>query len=330
MANPYYIQPANPLQALMAGVQGYDRSLGLAKQGEQDQARKLAEEALASGDTRSAIARLIGANDPKSAAVLSSIVAAQNASNGVYGTPIYGKDKNGNTVIQAIGKNGTLQTLDSGGITPTPGVQFLNTGTSFIPMDKRTGAPVGSPVSINNVQTAEEKKFGTEQGSAKATLASLQSKLPGLQTVVAQLGELAKKATYTSTGRALDTGIRELGMSPRESAIARSSYMAKVNNQILPMLRDTFGAQFTEREGATLRETLGDANKTPQEKQAVLNAFIEQKVRDITALQGQVRGGQSMNLTGPGTTVTGVDVSPNMAPQSPGTTSTGVKWRVVK
>ena len=66
--------------------------------------------------------------------------------------------------------------------------------------------------------------------------------------------------------------------------------MAMVDNQVLPMLRDTFGAQFTVKEGETLRATLGDPDKTPAEKKAVLEAFIEQKIRNIeaTAKQGGV------------------------------------------
>ena len=73
-------------------------------------------------------------------------------------------------------------------------------------------------------------------------------------------------------------------VDPREAAVAREQYIATVNNQILPMLRDTFGAQFTVQEGESLKATLGAPNKSPQEKQAVLKAFIEQKKRDVEAL----------------------------------------------
>jgi hypothetical protein len=70
---------------------------------------------------------------------------------------------------------------------------------------------------------------------------------------------------------------------PRESAVARTKYIAIVDNQILPLLRDTFGSQFTEREGASLKVTMGDPNLSPTQKQAVLKTFIEQKQRDIEA-----------------------------------------------
>ena len=111
--------------------------------------------------------------------------------------------------------------------------------------------------------------------------------MPGLQTVVSQLGTLAEQATYTSTGRLWDEVIRESGQTPREAAIARATYVAMVDNQVLPLLRDTFGAAFTVKEGETLRATLGDPNASPQAKKAILQSFIDQKIRDVEALAQQ-------------------------------------------
>jgi hypothetical protein len=116
---------------------------------------------------------------------------------------------------------------------------------------------------------------------------------------VSDLDKLADEATYTTAGQLLDAGRKELGMAPRDAAVARTKYIATVSNQILPLLRDTFGAQFTAREGDTLVATLGDPDKTPAEKQAVLKAFIEQKRRDIEALArqtGQDGGGVQKRL----------------------------------
>lgn len=122
------------------------------------------------------------------------------------------------------------------------------------------------------------------KGEDAATAESLESKMPGLEEVVRKLDELSEKATYTYGGQALDWSQKQLGMDPRAAAVARSEYIAMVDNQVLPLLRDTFGAQFTQAEGETLRNTLGDPDKSPTEKQAVLKAFIEQKRRDLEAL----------------------------------------------
>jgi hypothetical protein len=138
---------------------------------------------------------------------------------------------------------------------------------------------------------AFETKSGTEAGErlgeAEGLYTSMEAKMPGLESVVVQLDGLAERATYTGAGQLLDAGRTQLGMEPRESAVARSQYIAVVDNQVLPLLRDTFGAAFTQKEGEALRSTLGAADKTPKEKQAVLKAFIEQKRRDIEALERQ-------------------------------------------
>ena len=64
--------------------------------------------------------------------------------------------------------------------------------------------------------------------------------------------------------------------------------MTLINNQVLPLLRQTFGAAFTEREGETLKATMGDPDATPAQKIEQLNAFIDQKVRDIQTKQREV------------------------------------------
>jgi hypothetical protein len=147
------------------------------------------------------------------------------------------------------------------------------------------------------------------KGEDAATAESLESKMPGLEEVVQKLDELSEKATYTYGGQALDWSRKQLGMDPREAAVARSEYIAMVDNQVLPLLRDTFGAQFTQAEGETLRNTLGDPDKSPTEKQAVLKAFIEQKRRDIEALNVRT-GRDAAPAAGGGATINGYTIKP--------------------
>ena len=53
-------------------------------------------------------------------------------------------------------------------------------------------------------------------------------------------------------------------------------------------MRQTFGAAFTAKEGDSLKETLGNPNLSPPEKDAALQAFIEQKVASIKAGQSEL------------------------------------------
>lgn len=193
-----------------------------------------------------------------------------------------------------------MQAQAAGLMPGTPEYQefMRNGGTSgapaaFIALDmqaKAAGLEPGTPPYQEFMATrgagliAEAKAKGEDA----ALLDSTSSKMAGLETVVSELEALADKATYTTAGQLRDSIGRQFGAEPSEGAIARAEYIAKVDNQVLPMLRDTFGAAFTVKEGETLRATLGDANKSPAEKKAVLRAFIEQKKRDIAALEERV------------------------------------------
>lgn len=205
--------------------------------------------------------------------------------------PVWGKDKKGNTVLGQVSKSGKFKPLDTQDFTPTPGINNIDTGTSIVTRNSKTGETL-SATPKENFKAAYDSAAGgataKSDAETKAEFDSITSKMPGLYSVVDRLTDLADKATYTMAGKTLDWGINQLGMDPREAAVARAEYTATVDNQILPLLRDTFGAQFTNEEGLRLAKTLGDADKSPTEKQALLKAFIKQKERDIQALSGRV------------------------------------------
>lgn len=231
-----------------------------------------------------------------------------DASDVRYGlNPVYGKDAEGNTVLGVMGDNGSFKRVDTGDFNISTGVDKVDLGTHYGLIDKRSGQVVGTLPKENfqeAADTARGTKIGAGQGEAAVTYQSMVSKLPGLEYVVGELDKLAEKATYTLGGQAVDWARKQAGMEPREAAVARAEYIAMVDNQILPLLRDTFGAQFTVKEGEALRATLGDPDKSPSEKQAVLKAFIEQKRRDIEALGAQ--SGQG-----------GMPAPPGEVPQAP-------------
>ena len=118
-------------------------------------------------------------------------------------------------------------------------------------------------------------------GENLTDLRRLRAALPGLQQVVSQLRELTPVASATVSERAFDQVARQLGFGATEGATARAKYIAIIDNELLPLLRQTFGAAFTEKEGERLKITLGDPNATAAEKNAQLDAFIEAKVREI-------------------------------------------------
>lgn len=172
---------------------------------------------------------------------------------------------------------GVGRTMEDGQAAPVPGA--LDTAKAF-----KSSEAAGTEV-------------GKQTGEAEAKLQAMTAQYPRLEEVVNELSELSQKATYNLAGRTRDTALREAGLPVGEGATARAEYISKVDNEVLPLLRQTFGAQFTAKEGDTLRNTLGDPNKSPQEKDAVLKSFIAQKASQIQTLQRQT-GNQNTPSSG--------------------------------
>jgi hypothetical protein len=139
-------------------------------------------------------------------------------------------------------------------------------------------APEKTPEHIS--KTEETKVKSKALATTKTELADLEAGLPALEGVTKKLSALGKEATYTKAGQMRDIAARQAGL-PTKSSVARAEYIATVNNEVLPLLRQTFGAAFTAQEGESLKITLGDPNASPAEKDAQLKAFINSKKRQI-------------------------------------------------
>jgi hypothetical protein len=149
---------------------------------------------------------------------------------------------------------------------------------------KAEGEALGGGQKALTVREKErEKTLGKLEAKDITQFKGITSKLPELEQNISELKGLAKKATFTIGGQAKDFFQRQRGITT-PGAQARTEFEAIVNNQVLPLLKDTFGAAFTQKEGETLKATLGDLNKSPEEKIAVLDRFIEQKKKDISSL----------------------------------------------
>jgi len=136
---------------------------------------------------------------------------------------------------------------------------------------------------------SEAKQTADARGESFTELNAMKASLPGLLSVVKNLATLSDTATYTLFGQGFDWAAKQLGFGATQGATDRAKFTAIVDNQVLPLLRQTFGAAFTAEEGNRLRATLGDADLSPAEKQAQLEAFIDQKIRDIEAKESEIR-----------------------------------------
>lgn len=144
----------------------------------------------------------------------------------------------------------------------------------------KLGAQLVLKPQIEKLVTIARKKAAAE-GDTFTDLARSKAALPGLKDTVSQLRDLALIATSTLGGRVFDTAVKELGFGATKGKTARSKFIAIINNQVLPLLKLTFGGSFSVQEGQELKATMGDPDSSPEEKLAQLDAFIAQKERDI-------------------------------------------------
>lgn len=136
------------------------------------------------------------------------------------------------------------------------------------------------------VKLAEKK--AAERGEVLTDLARMEASLPGVKEAVGQLIELSNVATSTLGGRAFDFLIKESGFGSTKGADARAKLVAIVDNQVLPLLKETFGAAFTVQEGENLKASLVDPDASPSQKKQQLEAFLAQKERNIRTKQTQL------------------------------------------
>lgn len=178
----------------------------------------------------------------------------------------------------------------------TPGMTEIVAGSEgTIAESKGEGAETGKlraqrlhlPEVRRLVKLAEKEAEG--MGETAVELAQMEAAMPTLLESVNDLGKLADIATYTLTGRAFDEMTKQLGFGSTKGANARAKFVSIVDNQVLPLLKQTFGSAFTEAEGNRLRDALVDPNSTPEQKKLQLEAFVTQKARNIQSGQRELQ-----------------------------------------
>lgn len=200
---------------------------------------------------------------------------AQTAGTGVFGTPIYGKDpQTGQTVLGAIGKDGTFHKLDTGGVQVTPGVTWQDFGTYRQAFDK-SGAPVNPGVAVDNEGKAADTKTGQIKGEQRATqpqaAAALGSAVSSLDRMGASVQQLIDDPAL---GRI--TGV--MGMIPNYPGGEAAGAQARLNTlksqigfAVLQAMRDaskTGGAlgQVSDTENKMLQNNLASLEQAQSEE----------------------------------------------------------------
>ena len=116
---------------------------------------------------------------------------------------------------------------------------------------------------------------------------TMQANMPQLLEMVDDLNNLADK-TSTSLYSKGKSALYKAFNASTDTDDANVAYDNMVDNNILPLLRQTFGAAFTEREGERLKATLGNKGMTAAQKKQALNNFITQKQREMESKKRKI------------------------------------------
>tara|TARA_R110000772_G_scaffold140168_6_gene249326 strand:- start:1338 stop:2525 length:1188 start_codon:yes stop_codon:yes gene_type:complete len=140
------------------------------------------------------------------------------------------------------------------------------------------------------------EKEATERGEVLTDLGRMEASLPGVKEVVNELLELSDIATSTLGGKAFDFVVKQSGFGSTKGATAKAKMEAIVDNQVLPLLKETFGAAFTATEGEALKSSLVNPDSSPAQRKAQLEAFLAQKERNVRTKQTQAINTQSTEV----------------------------------
>lgn len=194
------------------------------------------------------------------------ILYSGNGDAGVYGTPIYGTDANGKQVLGVIGKDGTFKQLDTGGVTPTPGVQWQDFGTYRQGFGKG-GQPLTPQITKDNYGEAFDTGRGGAEGKARGEAnVSLPGDLLTAEQTVNEIDQLINHPGLDSIVGPLDQyrGDVVLGPEGRDAKARLEQLKGRAFLQAYALLKG--GGAITEVEGVKAEQAMARLNRAQDEK----------------------------------------------------------------
>lgn len=314
--NPFYIEPANPLQALMAGVQGYEGAQKRSKADAIQAARKEAGDLYAKGgDTRGALAKLIELGDGDTIKALSAM-----------GPKTTDLQSNYNTAVQQ-GYKGS----------------FMDYQTAL----KRAGAN-STTVNMPPAERAYDTQVGGDYGKLFSETQKAGRSALGTQGVLNRMETLVQDPSFYSGGAVAENvvlpfkqAIAGLGGDPN-SARGMEEFRGLSNKAALDGMGGSLGTGFSNADRDFITTQYPNLANTPEGNKMRIEGLrkIEQRKIDIAKASreyakrnGRIDAGFEAELT------EWAERNPlfprNAAPPAPaapapGKTTTGVPWRIVQ
>ena len=128
---------------------------------------------------------------------------------------------------------------------------------------------------------------GTNEAEEKDVIASMSANLPALRATTERLKGLAATASFSLPQKGFNFVMQQaFGVTPQGST-DRERMKSIVNNMILPLLKQTFGASFTVNEKDELKATLLDMDMPAPARIAALEEYMNGKTRELQVLQSK-------------------------------------------
>lgn len=219
---------------------------------------------------------------------------AMNGGNSVsYGkTPVMGKGPDGKPMMGVVGDDGSFKPLDTGGFTPTPGVQRVDLGTAWGILGKDGSVISTIPKDIAGAET--QKVVGKAEGD----------KVVGRENSIAQADEMLSaidglisapgRETMTGTSSWLDPRNYVPGTDAANARTRLDQLQGKAFLQAFESLKG--GGQITEREGIAAQNAIARL-QTSQSDEEFLKSL--QELRSIvTNAKARVEGREPSQSSG--------------------------------
>jgi hypothetical protein len=306
-SNPFYIEPANPLQALMLGVQGFDRSQKIMNENDLKAGRLEAVQTLQSGqDVRPALAKLIGIGDVQgakaiaeyahqqsqeklAAATLANTQAHQKASLGIQQGQLAETSRYHSASIE-----NDRQRLEIARRSADASMEGQKVPPGFTRGADGSLAPVpGGPADPNYIKAATGAKGVPLTATDKKAIIEADEGVLAAETAIDGLKkakELSKKAY--SGPLAKERGYYA-GLAGNEGGQATTELDTTITANALSQLKSIFGGMPTEGERKILLDIQGSVNQPHAVRQkiyddaiAAANRRLEFNRRRATEMRG--------------------------------------------
>lgn len=262
MANPFEVQVVNPLQALMLGQQSYRSGVESNEKDALKQARTTAGSLYQQGDTKGAIAQLLGANDFTGAGNLASIQKA-------LAPPETSADIQGFRLAQSQGYKGSI-------------LDYLK--------EKAAAGAARTNVNVSSGEKEFDKAVGKDYGETYVGMQKAGRDAGGAINNLNIMENLTRDPNfYSGTGGEIVTRLKQAGVSTGflpEGAASPNEVFQKVSQKAVIDNLGSLGAGVSNADRQFIQGTVPNITNSPEGNRQIIGMGrkIEQRKQQVAKL----------------------------------------------